>query len=219
MVGALLPTGVVAVETRHDLLDVALFPEEMACIARSVMKRRREFTTVRACARQALAALGYPPTPLVPGPQGAPTWPTGVVGSMTHCDTYRAAAVAHSCEVTALGIDAEPNDPLPDGVLDLVATHEERRVLAELGARHPIVNWDRLLFSAKESLFKAYSPLTGRWLGFEEAIVTPMTDGSFTARLLVPGPSIGSRRLIDFDGRWLVREGLVITAISVLRLG
>lgn len=216
MLGALLPTAVVAVETRHDLLDAVLFPEETAHVARSVEKRRREFTTVRACARHALAVLGYPPTPLVPTRQGAPTWPAGVVGSMTHCDAYRAAAVAHSREVIALGIDAEPNDPLPDGVLDIVATHEELRVLAELGARHPKVNWDRLLFSAKESLFKTYSPLTGRWLGFKEAVVTPMTDGSFTARLLAPGPRVGDRRLIDFSGRWLVREGLVITAISVL---
>jgi 4'-phosphopantetheinyl transferase EntD len=216
MLGALLPTAVVAVETRHDLLDAVLFPEELAYVARSVEKRRREFITVRACARQALAMLGYPPTPLVPGRQGAPTWPAGVVGSMTHCEAYRAAAVAHSREVIALGIDAEPNDPLPSGVLDIVATQEERGVLAELGARNPLVNWDRLLFSAKESLFKAYSPLTGRWLGFEEAIVTPVTDGSFTTRLLVTGPSVGDRQLIDFSGRWLMREGLVITAVSVL---
>jgi 4'-phosphopantetheinyl transferase EntD len=216
MLAALLPTAVVAVETRQDLLDTALFPEEMAHIARSMDKRRREFTTVRACARRALATLGYPPTPLVPGRHGAPTWPAGVVGSMTHCAAYRGAAVADSREVIALGIDAEPNDPLPAGVLDLVATPEERRVLAELGARHPVVSWDRLLFSAKEAVFKAYSPLTGRWLGFEEAIVTPATDGSFTARLEVAGPSVGDGQLIDFSGRWLMREGLVMTAVTVL---
>ncbi len=36
----------------------------------------------------------------------------------------------------------------------------------------PGPSWDRLLFSAKESVYKAWFPLTGRWLGFEEAAIT-----------------------------------------------
>jgi 4'-phosphopantetheinyl transferase EntD len=146
----LLPPAVVAVEAFQDPPGVALFPAEEAAVARAVAKRRSEFTTVRHCARTALAGLGLPAGPIVPGPRGAPQWPAGIVGSMTHCAGYRAAAVARSREVATLGIDAEPNEPLPDGVLDSVTVAEERTWLAELAARRPEVSWDRLVFSAKE---------------------------------------------------------------------
>jgi 4'-phosphopantetheinyl transferase EntD len=78
------------------------------------------------------------------------------------------------------------------------------------------VAWGRVLFSAKESVYKAWFPLTRRWLGFEEACVSiDPADGSFTARLLVDGPVLGGRRLDVFAGSWLVRDGLIVTAVCV----
>jgi 4'-phosphopantetheinyl transferase EntD len=78
------------------------------------------------------------------------------------------------------------------------------------------VSWDRLLFSAKESVYKAWFPLAGRWLGFEEAVITiDPAAGVFTARLLVPGPVTGGRPLTGFSGRWTAGHGLVLTAIAV----
>jgi 4'-phosphopantetheinyl transferase EntD len=79
------------------------------------------------------------------------------------------------------------------------------------------VHWDRLLFSAKESVYKAWFPLTRRWLNFTEAAVTPHPDGTFTARLLVPGPVVDGHPVDGFDGRWLTRDGLVLTAIVLPR--
>jgi 4'-phosphopantetheinyl transferase EntD len=80
----------------------------------------------------------------------------------------------------------------------------------------PAVHWDRLLFSAKESVYKAWFPLAKRWLGFEDAVVTldPSAE-TFAARLLVSGPLLGGRRLTGFSGRWLIRDGLVLTAIAL----
>ena len=93
-------------------------------------------------------------------------------------------------------MDAEPHDTLPDGVLEAVASGGEQARLAALTAAGPGVCWDRLLFSAKESVYKAWFPLTRRWLGFEEACVDfDPASGSFTARLLVDGPVVnGARR-------------------------
>ncbi|HEY3692789.1 MAG TPA: hypothetical protein VGL46_21300 [Pseudonocardiaceae bacterium] len=50
---------------------------------------------------------------MVPGERRKPVWPPGVVGSLTHCTGYRAAAVAHRRGVLTVGIDAEPHEPLP----------------------------------------------------------------------------------------------------------
>lgn len=215
MLASLLATAPVSVvETREDPADPFLFPEEADTVARAVDKRRREFATVRQCARTALAELGVPPVPILPGAKGAPRWPDGIVGSMTHCAGYRAAAVARSAAVASLGIDAEPAAPLTDtDVLKLVSDETERAALADLGARHPGVPWDRLLFSAKESVYKTWFPLTGRWLGFDEARVRLDPDGSFTAALLVPGPTVAGRELAGFEGNWLIRDGIAVTAI------
>jgi 4'-phosphopantetheinyl transferase EntD len=59
--------------------------------------------------------------------------------------------------------------------------------------------------------------LTGRWLGFSDAQISfDHSAGSFDARLLVPGPIVAGKPLRGFAGRWLAREGLVVTAIAVM---
>jgi 4'-phosphopantetheinyl transferase EntD len=216
MIGDILPPKVVAEEAFGDLPDTVLFAEEEAVIAKAVDKRRREFTTARACARAALAKLGVPAVPIVPGFRGAPQWPAGVVGSITHCDGYRACAVAHENDIVTIGLDAEPHDELPDGVLKAVSLAPERERLAELTAAVPGVCWDRLLFCVKESVYKAWFPLTGRWLGFEEACVDfDPASQSFAARLLVAGPVVNGHALTGFTGRWLIGNGLIVTAIVI----
>ncbi|REE95824.1 4'-phosphopantetheinyl transferase family protein [Thermomonospora umbrina] len=212
MIEKILPAEVAVAEARHDPPDAELFPEEEAVIVRAVAKRRREFTTVRFCARRALAELGVPPAPILPGKRGAPQWPAGVVGSMTHCEGYRAAVVARTGDVSALGIDAEPHGPLPEGVLTIVTRPAELSGLAALTASSPEVHWDRLLFSVKESIYKAWFPLTGDWLGFEDADVALSPDGSFSARILLDPAG----RPTGFTGRWLVADGLVVSAVTAL---
>ncbi len=216
MIDEILPPGVAAAEAFDDAPGTVLFPEEEAFITTAVEKRRREFTTSRACARAALAKLGLPNVAIVPGPRGAPQWPAGVVGSITHCAGYRASAVARVQDMVTLGVDAEPNEALPSGVLDVISTAGERAWLAQLSAARPDVCWDRLLFSAKESVYKAWFPLAQRWLGFEQADITVQpAAGTFTARLLVRGPALDGPQLSGFTGRWLVRNGLVLTAIAL----
>ncbi|MFJ8585182.1 4'-phosphopantetheinyl transferase [Streptomyces sp. NPDC093595] len=210
MIEELLPPSVAAVESFADDTTDTLFPEEAALVARAVETRRREFATVRRCAREALAKLGAPAAPILPDPKGAPGWPPGFIGSMTHCAGYRAAAVAPGTALAALGIDAEPNLPLPDdGVTALVTLPEERPHLAALAAHHPEVHWDRLLFSAKETVYKVWYPLTRRWLDFHEATITmDPASSTFTARILVDAP------FTTLTGNWLSRDGLLVTAAT-----
>lgn len=220
MISELLPDVVAAEEAFDDPPDAglfpALFPAEQEAIARAVEKRRREFATVRVCARRALARIGQPPVPLLPGERGAPGWPAGVVGSMTHCAGYRGAAVGRDTEVLSVGIDSEPNDVLPEGVLERIALPEELVQLKLLSDAVDGVHFDRLLFCAKESTYKAWFPLARRWLGFEDATITINADGTFHTRLLVPGPTCDGRPLTDLPGRWLTRNGLILTAITLL---
>jgi 4'-phosphopantetheinyl transferase EntD len=209
----IMPSGpAVAAELFGDE-SIDLFPEEQAAITRAVDKRRREFTSVRACARRALAGLGHPPAPLVPGERGAPQWHTGITGSMTHCDGYRGCVLVRTADLASVGLDAEPNLPLPQGVEEAVALPDERDHVAELARTRPGVCWDRLLFCAKESVYKAWFPLTRKWLGFEEARITfsdggqGSSTGTFGARILIPAPIAG------FSGRWVCSGRHILTLI------
>ncbi|MFF8827724.1 4'-phosphopantetheinyl transferase [Streptomyces sp. NPDC015131] len=219
----LLPPYAAVAEVFSDPPGARLLPAERAVVAGAADGRRREFTTVRHCARLALAALGRPPVPLLPGGDGAPRWPAGVVGSMTHCrGGYRAAAVAPTGAARAIGVDAEPHRPLRDGVLASVARPRERARQAELERSGGAVCWDRLLFCAKEAVYKAWFPLTGTRLGFLDVDVefTPC-PGVFRARVVAGSAARahGAAEPAFFDGRttgrWTTGGGFVAAAVVV----
>lgn len=218
LMASLLTPQVSAVETFGSSgadWRAGLFPVEVRVVEQAADKRRQEFSGVRVCARRALDALGVGPVPLLPGARGEPGWPAGVVGSMTHCAGYRAAAVARGADgVVAVGIDAEPHAPLPAGVLELVAGQGEQEHLAELGRRWPEICWGRVLFSAKEAVFKAWYPLARSELDFLEAEVALLVDGDgcgggFTAAVTRPGPFAAAA------GRWRTACGVIAAAVVV----
>lgn len=162
------PPGVVLVVHRGDDAP-ALAPAEAALVADAAPVRRAEFARGRAAAHAALRALGHDRPVLARAPSRAPVWPPEVVGSITHCAGLAAAAVAAAATHRALGVDAEPNQPLPVEVAPTVLVDAERAWLA--AAPPAAVAWDRLLFSIKESVYKAWHPRTARWLDFTDVTV------------------------------------------------
>ena len=217
LLAGVLPERVAKAELYADPPDLTPMPEEEHLVARSVAKRRNEFVTARHCARQALGELGLPPVPILKGDKGEPCWPDGVVGSLAHCDGFRGAVVARTEDVRSLGIDAEPHGVLPKGVLDAISLPIERTELTALpGGLH----WDRILFCAKEATYKAWFPLTHRWLGFEDAHITFAVDGSgnagtFSSTILIDPAAESGPPLTTLAGRWLVDQRLVLTAIAL----
>jgi 4'-phosphopantetheinyl transferase EntD len=175
-----------------------------------VPARRREFTAGRACARAALEELGHHGWSLLPGPRREPLWPDGVVGSISHCPGLAVGAAARSADTLAIGIDVETDAPLPADVAGSVMDAGEARAIERLAARDAGTPWERLLFSAKETVYKAWYPLRHEWLGFEEAGVELSTDGTFLARIrradTAPLPRV-------LSGRWTRGNGVVVTAL------
>lgn len=215
LLAQVLPDSVASAELYDDPPGLAPLPEEEPLVARAVAKRRNEFATVRYCARQALGELGIGPVPILKGDKGEPCWPDGVVGSLTHCKGFRGAVVGRAGEVRSVGIDAEPHDVLPDGVLDAITVPAER---IELGGMPDGLHWDRILFCAKEATYKAWYPLTHRWLGFEDAHITFGVDasgvtGGFRSRILIDPAAEHGPPLTALEGRWSVRDGVTLTAI------
>jgi 4'-phosphopantetheinyl transferase EntD len=163
---ALPPEVLVTVEPiRGDESD--LLPSEARYVAGSVPRRRREFAAGRRCARALLAQLGECPQPLLPGRDRAPIWPTGIVGSIGHAGTWIAVAVARRGRILGVGIDVEPDEPLEQALWSEVLSPSElqrlRFVAAADRGRHA-----RLLFSAKEALYKCIHAFAERDLAFRE---------------------------------------------------
>ncbi|MCX8561453.1 4'-phosphopantetheinyl transferase [Mycolicibacterium mucogenicum] len=217
LLSQVLPDVVATAETYSDPGNLVPLPEEEPLIARSVAKRRNEFITVRHCAREALGKLDVGPVPILKGDKGEPCWPEGIVGSLTHCEGFRGAVVARSTQVRSVGIDAEPHGVLPKGVLGAVALPAEQDAVATLEGD---LHWDRILFCAKEATYKAWFPLTHRWLGFEDAHITfeldsSGTSGRFLSRILIDPTAESGPPLTELPGRFTVSNGLVLTAISL----
>lgn len=217
MIEVILPATVVGAESVGDPPDVPAHPAEELLLASATARRRAEFTAARACGRNALAQLGFPAQPILRDSGGAPRWPAGVHGSITHCARYRAAAAGLAAVVRSVGIDAEPHLPLRPGLLEMISTPRERTLLHESARARPEVHWDRLLFSAKESVYKAWFPLTGRWLDFDEAELSFEPDtGTFSASLRVPAPELARPVL---TGRWMAANGFALTTVVVAQNG
>jgi 4'-phosphopantetheinyl transferase EntD len=209
---AILPRGAVAVE--RGTIDgrdrpsppgelPELYPVEEELIAGASVGRRREFAEARACARDALAALGVPAGPIPAAGDGAPIWPEGVVGSVTHKGGYRAAAVARVADLAGLGIDAEPDERLPGGVLETIASPEELDQVEALLAGQAGVAWDRLLFCAKEAVVKTVYPLGVRPAGVRSVEIAIGGARVFRACATDQG--------FDIGGAWVVRNSVLVT--------
>jgi 4'-phosphopantetheinyl transferase EntD len=119
--------------------------------------------------------------------------------------------------VASIGIDAELHAPLPPGIDEMVCTEEELRWITSAPGTDRF-HWATLIYSAKESLYKAWFPITGCWLGFDEAelVIDPRRQ-SFTAHVSVPlhdvfGPGIG-----PFVGRFDVACDYILTSVVMQR--
>jgi 4'-phosphopantetheinyl transferase EntD len=136
----------------------ALLPEEADAFAGSVIKRRRASGAARIVARALLAQLGCSSMTALPKSiSGGPIWPKGIVGSLAHDSRFAIAAVGRRDDIAALGIDIEPAESLPFE-LDLIATPRERLKISS----YRYIG--RLLFTAKEAVYKAVQPLDNIFL-------------------------------------------------------
>jgi 4'-phosphopantetheinyl transferase EntD len=170
-------------------------------LAQAGEKRRRDFALGRACARAALVGLGQGDAVIAMGEKGAPVWPAGIVGSITHTKGYAAAIVGNARGFEGIGVDAERVGGVGEDLWPRLFTSGERDQLMAQENRAVAAT---LLFSAKEAAYKAWA-LKGA-LRFRDIHIT-LEDGGFTA----------SRSERILRGRYDVAEDLVLTAAWVLR--
>ncbi|QQP97283.1 4'-phosphopantetheinyl transferase family protein [Lysobacter enzymogenes] len=166
--------------------------EHPPALREAVPKRRAEFLAGRYCAARVLERL-QANTAVGIGRHRAPAWPAPVVGSISHTADRAIAVATRAPGVLGLGVDIEAE-------LDPVTASELRpQVLGgddERWLEHPRLSPQAaltLMFSAKESLFKALYPSVGEYFGFEAVGVTALDHERQRVGLVLNAPLPGSR--------------------------
>jgi 4'-phosphopantetheinyl transferase EntD len=210
----LLPADITTVHTGAPVSLETMLAEERAVIAAAVPKRALEFAAGRWCAREALRRQGIEAAPLLPDENRAPLWPAGIVGSITHTDGFCAAAIGRGDSFAGIGIDAELEGRVDRKLWPDLFTREE---IAELerwpGPRRATLA--TVMFSAKESFYKAQYSFTRGWLDFTAAVVEVEAD---EWHLRLPNPAASLARLRQpASGKFVIIDGRVLTAIAIRR--
>lgn len=193
----MLGPGLVGAEIWDQGQPISIHPKEAGYVVQSGEKRRRDFALGRACAHTALMGLGYTDTVVAKGQDGAPLWPKGVTGSITHTKGYAAAIVGETSNFGGIGIDAEAVGSVTTDVWDRLFTPCERLFLQQ--QLEPSYS-ATVLFCAKEASYKALR--LNEALAFH-TIEVVLQDQGFTA----------NHAYNKLSGQYSVQDGIVLVTV------
>ncbi len=207
----LLPDAVLVAEMAPaDAHPTRLPLAEQGLIERAVESRRLEFAAGRELARTLLGRAGVGTEALLRDKDRVPTWPQSVVGSITHCRSLCAVALAPRTVSAGIGIDVEPARPLDDGLgAHILRPAERGRIDALPSALRPL--GAILVFSIKEAVYKAIYPERRVFLDFQQVEIVFEGEDEFVAEVLVPGASLPGHARIR--GRYRLADGHVASAV------
>ena len=155
----------------HSTSNQKLHPAEENYFSQlSSVSRKEHYRSGRICAGEVLSKLGTLGQPVLRDPQTRePLWPEGISGAITHSGNWAAAAAGKTSDVLGIGIDLEDLERQVDTRISRhVCIPEEQKWLQECGEDLLEQNL-KIIFSAKESIFKAFFPYTRTYLHFHDA--------------------------------------------------
>jgi enterobactin synthetase component D len=145
----------------------------------------------------------------------APIWPQGIVGSITHSKRYASAAVADQKDLLGIGIDIEDTRRLKESLSGTIMTPRDLKMFPLLSDQELLA----LIFSAKESLYKALYPSVNQFFGFDKACVTSidMDKKIFIIELLEDLSSDFSlKKRYLFEGKFAFFDSHILTVLEIL---
>ncbi|MDX2470140.1 MAG: 4'-phosphopantetheinyl transferase superfamily protein [SAR324 cluster bacterium] len=149
----------------------------------SNQSRRESFLAGRAAAHLGLDSQGFSRLPILRSPKGAPLWPTGVKGSISHKgDLAVAVVLPKGSKFKAVGVDLETlTAEINPNILGKIASKTEQ---ANLGLSDEVFGTkERQIFTLKEAVFKCLHPVFGVWFGFLKAEVIALDSESAEVQL------------------------------------
>ncbi len=212
ILASLFPKTVSVAGGRPADASGSLYPEEARLILGAVAERRCEFTAGRHFARQALAGLGRPASPIL-AHERRPLWPAGTIGTITHAAGRCAAAVALVGDLAGIGLDVEARDAVTTELQRHVLTGPELAWLASLPAAAQN-RWATATFSAKEAFYKSLAELDVGFVDFHAVRIGHGSGGAF--EVVIDSAALAARlRAFAITGRALVEDDRIWTAVTL----
>ncbi len=201
-----------------DLATPPVFPllpeEEIFLKTIGSSKRQAEFILGRRCVHQALSKFKLESAPVLRNPETRePCWPESVRGSITHSGKMAAAAVGWTKEISGIGIDLESfSREIDFNISRHVCVETELEWLKNLSpelAKRGL----RIIFSAKESIFKCLFPISQTYLYFKDATITINEDNSDFSFILSKACSGITKVGFQHKGRFTIKDNMLLTSI------
>lgn len=186
-----------------------LYTEEKALVMKQGFSRLTDFCKGRYCAHQALEKIGYHAFPILRDEYGAPIWPEGITGSISHSGDAAAAVVVRKTNIQGIGLDLQKREIFPSAVLSVLFHDDE--VASFLNIPSDLADlYAYAIFSAKESAIKCFYA-AHQYLAHMNEIVIAMdwSNGTFSAFIPAtqnPKPLISDLELtgrVGFDERYV----------------
>lgn len=190
-----------------------LMGDEVLSVEQVAPARAREFGAGRAAARAAMEMLGQCPRPVLQGEDRAPVWPPGLTGSITHSARDCLAVVTDDPDIRALGLDLEPASALDAALWPVICTPSEIDWLASLGPSQR-GHFAKLIFSAKEAVYKAQYVLSRTLLEFHDVTLSiNLASNTFDAHFNTG--IAGIDRGDQIEGRFALLSDSLLTAVEL----
>jgi len=197
--------------------ETSVFPEEEALIEHSIGKRQREFRAGRHCAHRVLNQLNHKNFVVLRGDKRAPIWPQGITGSISHSGAVCAAAASMDPNIVSLGIDIEEHIPLKEKLTPKICTSSEVDQIRVLNKLAKAYAWEKIIFSVKESVYKAWFPVFGSYLDFLEVKLLFDERGLVSATNIQPKASPPNFENYLFTSDYRIVNGYILASTLCTR--
>ncbi|MCH2270834.1 MAG: 4'-phosphopantetheinyl transferase superfamily protein [SAR324 cluster bacterium] len=179
-------------------------------------KRQAEFTLGRRCVHQALSKFKLESAPVLRNPETRePCWPESVRGSITHSGKIAAAAVGWTKDISGIGIDLESfSREIDFNISRHVCVETELIRLKSLPAEQAKRDL-RIIFSAKESIFKCLFPISQTYLYFKDAKITINEDNAEFSFVLSKACSGITEVGFQHSGKFSIKDNMLLTSIFI----
>ena len=210
--------------TITDAMLLATQPDaERLAMRHAVPSRQIEFARGRHCLRQALQHIGITTAIIPVGEARQPVLPAGILGSISHCDDYVVAACTQQGNIIGLGIDVEKHQPLTPEIQKLILTSSEQQHIKHLSAAEQNIKqhatlllqtyyWEAVIFSIKESFYKALFAVHPFYVDFLQAEVQILDAQTFSIQPLIALAQIGQKSHV---GRYAVDDRYIYSSLCI----
>ncbi|MFM9984618.1 MAG: 4'-phosphopantetheinyl transferase [Flavobacteriales bacterium] len=166
-------------------------------------KRIKEFSTSRWLAKKLLTRLNYKTTNILPNEFGAPIWPKGVAGSISHSNDLCIVAVSANSG-HSIGIDLQKITTIRPEFTDLVLTPKEK-FQNKTESEEEFIITTNMIFSIKESIYKCLGHCKSIDLDFHD-VETYHQCGKFNAKI--------KKSNSEFEGIYRIFQDYIFTGLQ-----